>query len=109
MVGTATLTEPIITALVSDPRIIDRLMAQRAEGVTTAGVTETRAASAEAACLSGGSGGVATCCSFIRRQRVVPALRLPRCHKKALKERAVVDACLAGCSVSPSEGHRIHS
>src|SRR5437879_10032761 len=65
MVGTATLTEPIITALVSDPRIIDRLMAQRAEGVTTSGVAETLAAPAEAACLSGGCGEEATSCSFM--------------------------------------------
>src|SRR5215831_12101070 len=68
MAGTATLTEPIITALVSEPRIIDRLMAHRTEGVTACGVSETLAASAEAACLSGGCGGVDTCCSFICRQ-----------------------------------------
>src|SRR5215468_9514941 len=68
MAGTATLTDPIITALVSEPRIIDRLMAQRAEGVTACGVSEPLAASAEAACLSGGCGGVVTCCSFICRQ-----------------------------------------
>src|SRR5713101_2774509 len=64
MVGTATLTEPIITALVSEPRIIDRLIAQRAEGVTAFGVAATLAAPEEAACLSGGRGGVATCYSF---------------------------------------------
>src|SRR6266545_2129728 len=64
IVGTATLTDPIITALVSEPRIIDRLMAQRAVGLVTPDVSTTPAAPAAAADLSGGRGGLATATLF---------------------------------------------
>src|SRR5437870_12905132 len=63
--GTATFTEPIITEFVSEPRIIDRLMAQRAEDTVTPGISAVLAEAEEATCLAGERGGLGTCGSFL--------------------------------------------
>jgi hypothetical protein len=42
MVGTAMLIDPIITECVSDPRMIDRLIAQGADGDTARGLCRHR-------------------------------------------------------------------
>src|SRR5712692_1080507 len=60
IVGTATFTEPIITEFVSEPRIIDRLMAQRAENIGPPGISTGLAAVEEAE-----RGGLGTGCSFL--------------------------------------------
>src|SRR5262245_57432470 len=62
--GTATFTEPIITEFVSEPRIIDRLMAQRAEDTLTFGISTVLAEVVEAMCLAGACGGLGTAALF---------------------------------------------
>src|SRR5262245_26450860 len=63
--GTATFTEPIITEFVSEPRIIDRLMAQRAEDTVTSGIPTVLDEVVEATGLAGACGGLGTGCSFL--------------------------------------------
>ena len=57
MAGTATFTEPIITEFVSEPRIMDRLMAQRAENMGPLGSATGLAAVEEAERGGLGTGG----------------------------------------------------
>ena len=64
MVGTAILIDPIITEWVSDPRMIDRLMAHRAEGVVVLGARGALATAAAVA-LAGVCWAWATCYSFL--------------------------------------------
>jgi predicted PilT family ATPase len=47
------LIEPIITEWVSDPRMIDRLIAHRAEGVVVRGAPGARATVVDAAAIVG--------------------------------------------------------
>src|SRR5262249_13328003 len=62
MVGTATFTEPIMIEFVNEPRIIDRLIAQRAADTLAPGNATGLAAAAKARYLADECGGLATGC-----------------------------------------------
>jgi hypothetical protein len=71
MVGTAMLIEPIITEWVSDPRMIDRLMAHRAEGVVVRGALGARATVENAAAIVGRRRDGDTCYSSLALHRTL--------------------------------------
>jgi hypothetical protein len=70
MVGTAMLIEPIITEWVSDPRMIDRLIAHRAEGVVRSALG-ARATVVDAAAMVGRRRDGDTCYSFLALHRTL--------------------------------------
>src|SRR5437870_4114500 len=82
--GTATFTDPIITEFVSEPRIIDRLMAQRAEDTVTPGISAVLAEAEEASCLAGERGGLGTCCSLLLQLCAVSRHPLEFCKQPKL-------------------------
>src|SRR5262249_15033754 len=85
--GTATFTEPIITEFVSEPRIIDRLMAERAEDTVTAGISTVLAEVVEASGWVGVSRGPGTGLLFS------DAIGGESCHPLTFCEQTTLPAC----------------
>jgi hypothetical protein len=71
MAGTAMLIEPIIIEWVSDPRMIERLIAHRAEGVVVRGAPGTRAAVGDVAAVVSRRRDGDTCDSFLPLHRIL--------------------------------------